>query len=184
MSKPPADLQTNGVAILPYVRGISEKIGRILRRQQVKVAYKPLKTVNSLFPRPKAQSDFDRPKSGVVHKISCTSRNVVYYDQTEQALKAQIAEHKKAVAMFHHDSKVSCHVYENDHQMDFIAVNVVGYELNHHEHPFLKAWFSIKNPHSGNDHIALPEVYKTLARVRVSRHGSARFKRVAFLNRV
>ena len=105
LSKPPADVQTNGLAILPYVQGISEQIGRILRQQQVKVTYKPFKTVNSLFPRLKAQNDVDRPKSGVVYKINCTSCNFVYYGQTERALKTEIAEHKRAVAMF--DSKVS-----------------------------------------------------------------------------
>ncbi|XP_078357438.1 uncharacterized protein LOC144642347 [Oculina patagonica] len=106
LSKPPADLLTNGFVVLPYVQGISEKIGRILKQQEVKVAYKPLKTVNSLFPRPKAQNDVDRPKSGVVHRIGCTSCNFVYYGQTERALKTRIAEHKRAVASFDHDSKV------------------------------------------------------------------------------
>ncbi|KAL9975987.1 hypothetical protein ACROYT_G013216 [Oculina patagonica] len=71
LSKPPADLPTNGFVVLPYVQGISGKIGRILRQQEIKVAYKPLKTVNSLFPRPKAQNDVDRPRSGVVYKINC-----------------------------------------------------------------------------------------------------------------
>ncbi|KAL9969335.1 hypothetical protein ACROYT_G021535 [Oculina patagonica] len=45
LSKPPADLPTNGFVVLPYVQGISEKIGHILRQQESKVAYKPLKTV-------------------------------------------------------------------------------------------------------------------------------------------
>ena len=35
--------------------------------------------------------------------------------------------------MFDHGSKVNCYVYENDHQIDFNAVNVVGYEPNYHE---------------------------------------------------
>ncbi|KAL9963172.1 hypothetical protein ACROYT_G032347 [Oculina patagonica] len=164
LSKPPADLPTNGFVVLPYVQGISEKIGRILKQQEVKVAYKPLKTVNSLFPRPKAQNDVDRPKSGVVYRIGCTSCNFVYYGQTERALKTRIAEHKRAVASFDHDSKVSCHVHENNHQLDFNAVDVVGHEPNFHERLFLEAWLSIKDPQSGNDHITVPEVYKSLAR--------------------
>ena len=89
---------------------------------------------------------------------SCTSCNFVYYGQTEQALKTRIAKHKRAVAVFDHDSKVSCHVHENDHQMDFNAVNVVADEPNYHERLFLEDWLSIKVPQSGNDHIALPEV--------------------------
>jgi len=62
----------NGFVVLPYVQGVSEKIGRILKQQKVKAAYKPLQTINSLFPRPKERDDSDRQKSGIVYKINCT----------------------------------------------------------------------------------------------------------------
>ena len=149
--------------VLPYVQGISERIGRILRQQQIKVAFKPLKTVNSLFPRPKAQEKVDRTQSGTVYKVSCANCSFVYYGQTERSLKTRITEHKRAVSMFDHDSKISCHVHENNHVMDFGNVEVVGHEANYHERLFLEAWFSIKDAHSGNDHISIPEVYKSLA---------------------
>ena len=57
--------------------------------------------------------------------------------------------------------------------MDFNTVNVAGYEANFHELLFLAAWLSIKDLHSRNDHITRPEVYKSLARTRVSRTTSA-----------
>ena len=139
-------------------------------QQEIKVAYKPLKTVNSLFPRPKSQNDVDRPRSGVVYKINCTNCNFVYYGQTERPLKTRITEHKRAVAMFDHDSKISCNVHENNHHMDFNAVSVVGHEPDYHKRLFLEAWLSIKDPHSGNDHAIIPEVYKSLSRAWVSRH--------------
>ena len=62
----------NGFVELPYVQGVSEKIGRILKQQEVKVAYKPKKTINSLFPRSKERDDSDRQKSRIVYKINCT----------------------------------------------------------------------------------------------------------------
>ena len=73
LSKLPTDLQSIGFVVLLYVQGISESISRILRQQQIKVAFKPLRNVNSLFPRPKAREKVDRPQSGTVHKISCTN---------------------------------------------------------------------------------------------------------------
>ena len=72
-----------------------------------------------LFPRPKGQEKFDPPQSGTVYKISCTNYSFLYYGQTERSLKTRIAEHKRAVCMFDHNSKISCHVYENNHEMDF-----------------------------------------------------------------
>ena len=64
LSKPPADLPTNGCVALPYVQGISERIGFTLNQEGIKVVYKRLKTVNSLFPGLKAQNDVHRSKSG------------------------------------------------------------------------------------------------------------------------
>ena len=54
--------------------------------------------------------------------------------------------------------------------MDFGSARVVGHEANFHERLFLEAWFSIRDPQSGNDHITIPEVYKSLARAKVSRY--------------
>ena len=39
--------------VLPYVRGVSEKISRVLRNNGVKVGYKPLKVLRTCFPRSK-----------------------------------------------------------------------------------------------------------------------------------
>ena len=155
LSKLPTDLPSNSFVVLPFVQGNSERISWILRQHQIKVAFKPLRTVNSLFPRPKAQEKVDRPRSSTVYKISCTNCSFVYYGQTGRSLKTRITEHKRAVAMLDHDSKIACHVHE--------SVRVVGHEANYHERLFLEAWYSIKDPQSGNDHIAIPEVYKSLA---------------------
>ena len=130
LSKLPTDLPSNGFVVLPYLQSISERIGRILRQQQIKVAFKPLRTVNSLFPLPKAQEKFDQPQSGTVYKINCINCSFVYYGQSERSLKTRIAEHKRAVPMFDHNSKISCHVHENNHKMDSGNVRVVGHEAN------------------------------------------------------
>ena len=84
--------------------------------------------------------------------------------QTERALKTRISEHKKAVLMFDHNSKLACHVHEHHHHMDFQNVEVVGHEAHYHQRLFLEAWMSVKDPNAGNDHIIIPEVYKCLAR--------------------
>jgi len=139
--------------------------------------------------RKRAEEKVDRSQSGTVYKISCTNCSFVYYGQTERSLKTRITEHKRAVSVFDHDSKISCHVHESNHKMDFGSVRVVGHEANFHERLFLEAWMSIKDAQSGNDHIAIPEIYKSLARAQVSRYvflklhaefSSARFRRAVF----
>ena len=106
------------------------------------------------------QEKVDRPQSGTLYKISCTNCSFVCYGQTARSLKTRITEHKSAVSMFDHDSQISCHVHENNHEMDFGSVRVAGHEANFHERLFLKAWFSRKDPQFGNDHIVIPEVCK------------------------
>ena len=53
--------------------------------------------------------------------------------------------------MLDHDSKISCHVHENNHKMNFVNVKVVGHKPNFHESHFFEARFSIKDPQCGND---------------------------------
>ena len=42
-----------GFVELPYFQGISEKIAVVLRRQHIKVAFKPIKTIASILRKPK-----------------------------------------------------------------------------------------------------------------------------------
>ena len=79
-------------------------------------------------------------------------------------LKMRVSEHKKAVLMFDHNSKLACHVHECHHHRDFENVEVVGYEAHYHQRLFPEAWMPVKDPNAGNDHIVIPEVYKCLAR--------------------
>ena len=43
---------------IPYVQGVAEKIGRLLRREGVQTAFKPVHTLNQVFPRPKDRQTF------------------------------------------------------------------------------------------------------------------------------
>ena len=117
LTKQPAKSNFSGFVVLSYVQGLSEKIGRILKQQEVKVAYKPQQTINSLFLCPKELDDSGHQKSGIVYKINCTQCNFVYYGQTERSLKTRIAEHKKAVASFDQNSKVASHVHQFSHNI-------------------------------------------------------------------
>ena len=53
---------------------------------------------------------------------------------------------KRAINMLDHDSKISCHVNENNNEMDFGRVRVIGHEANFHVQLRLEAWMSIKDP--------------------------------------
>ena len=52
---------TKGFCILPYIKGTSEPIKRILSNHNIKVAQKPHQTIENLFPKPKIQYRKIRP---------------------------------------------------------------------------------------------------------------------------
>ena len=58
-------------AVLPYIKGLTEPLERILKPCDIRVATKPLCTLQQLFPSPK-----DRPppenQINVVYKINCS----------------------------------------------------------------------------------------------------------------
>ena len=74
--------------------------------------------------------------SGIVYRINCSQCDFVYFGQTKRALKTRISEQKKAVLMFVHNSKLSCHIHEDHHHMDFENVGVVGHEAHYHQRLF------------------------------------------------
>ena len=77
--------------------------------------------------------------------------------------------------MFDHDSKISCHVHDNNHHMDFNAVSVVGHEPDYHKRLFLEAWLSIKDPHSGTTTLS-SQRFKRLCRAHEFRATFLSFK--------
>ena len=69
---------TSTFVVLPYVKGVFERISRVLRNNSVKVGYKPCNVFRKRFPRP-----MDKPSAlqcrGVVCKVGCVDCNFVYY---------------------------------------------------------------------------------------------------------
>ena len=149
-------------AVLPYVRGVSEKISRVLHNNSVKVGYKPLNALHTCFPRPK-----DKPPAlqcrGVVYRVACVDINFVYYGQTDRALETRLREHKRAVRVGDNNSKVAQHANQFVHSIDFDHATIVDRARNFHERLFLEAWYSQRDSNMGNEHIDIPDIYKSLA---------------------
>ena len=157
----PADCVAPSFVVLPYVKGIAEKISRVLRRENIKVCYKPTSTLSHQFPKPKDKLPPEQT-SGVIYKICCCDCDFAYYGQTGRALKTRIKEHERVVSQFDQYSKVAKHAEQYDHRIDFSNATIVNKTKNYRERLFLEAWYSLKDHNAGNDHIEIPDVYKTL----------------------
>jgi hypothetical protein len=157
----PADCAVLSFVVLPYVKGVTEKISRVLRRENIKVCYKPTSTLSHQFPKPKDKL-LPEQTSGVIYKICCCDCDFAYYGQTDRALKTRLKEHERAVSHFDQYSKIAKHAEQFDHRIDFSNTTIVDKTKNYRERLFLEAWYSLKDQNAGNDHIEIPDVYKTL----------------------
>ncbi|CAG9570547.1 unnamed protein product [Danaus chrysippus] len=76
-------------AILPYVKGVTDKIGNILKKVSIKTIYKPHKKV-SQFLRP-IKSNIPLQQAGV-YKLDCDC-GLSYIGQTKRSIGTRVKEH-------------------------------------------------------------------------------------------
>ncbi len=85
-------------AVLPYIKGLTEPLERILKHHDIRVATKPLRTIQQLFPSPK-----DKPppenQINVVYKINCSDCSWSYIGETGRAFNTRRKEHIKNVEL-------------------------------------------------------------------------------------
>lgn len=76
-------------AVLPFVRGVTDKIGHILKRVSIKTYFKPLKKM-SQFLRP-VKSNTPLQSAGV-YKLDCEC-GLSYIGQTKRSISTRVKEH-------------------------------------------------------------------------------------------
>ncbi|KAK3735059.1 hypothetical protein QZH41_001737 [Actinostola sp. cb2023] len=160
--------QKRSIVVLPYVKGVSEKISRVLKQHNLDVAYRPMTKLCNLFPRPKDRKDASS-ETDIVYKIKCSECDFVYYGQTGRSMKTRTSEHRGAIAHNHPNSKIAQHSNETGHSFDFKNITIVDREKNYHQRLFLEAWFTGQDANAGNDCIQISEVYKTIMGLRNKR---------------
>ena len=82
-------------ATIPYVKGTSETIARILQPYNIRVAHKPITTLRQLLTNVK---DKDEPndRQEAVYKIKCCDCQATYIGETGRNLNTRLTtEHKR-----------------------------------------------------------------------------------------
>ncbi|KAL9963448.1 hypothetical protein ACROYT_G026959, partial [Oculina patagonica] len=78
---------------IPYVKGVSERVRRILSRENIKTAFKPVRTLGNIFKKPKDRPNKERLK-GIVYKVTCRTCSFAYVGESKRSWKSRGAEHK------------------------------------------------------------------------------------------
>ena len=82
-------------ATLPYIRGTSETIARILQTYNIRVAHKPINTLRRLLTNVKGKDKLE-DRQGAVYKIKCCDCQASYIGETGRNLSTRLTEHKRA----------------------------------------------------------------------------------------
>ena len=99
---------TRGFATLPYIKGPTEPLARLLRCHDILVTNKPIKTLQQEFPAPKFRPEKEG-QCNVVYKIRCGRCSWSYIGETGRSFNTRKKEHTRNVKMHTKVSNVANH---------------------------------------------------------------------------
>ena len=82
-------------ATIPYIKGTSETIARILQFYNIRNAHKPIATLRQLLTNVNDKDELN-DRQGAVYKIKCCNCQVTYIGETYRNLNIRMTEHKRA----------------------------------------------------------------------------------------
>lgn len=117
------DKKILGSAKIPYIRGVSEKIGRILSKENIRTIYQPYQKIGSILPNGK---DKITNETQGVYKIACKDCDKIYIGQTNRRISQREIEHKNAIKNFDENSSLAIHTFDKNHQIDFSSTKTIA----------------------------------------------------------
>ena len=105
--------------VMPYIRGFSEELRRILKGYNIQAYFKPTNTLRQLLVRPKDKLDKFQV-TGPVYHIPCEDCSASYVGETERSFKARFMEHRRPSSS---SSEISRHIHvtEPGHSINIIS---------------------------------------------------------------
>ena len=133
----PPDSQ-NGFAVLPYIKGVTEPLTRILNNNGIRATTRPVKTLQQEFASPKSRPPSDR-QTNVVYKIPCADRTRNYIAETGRCLHTRKKEHIRNTKDLKSGSNIASHAWLEGHTIDFENTRVID-RGNSHVRKTLESW--------------------------------------------
>ena len=86
-----------GLAVIPYVQGVSDRVQRILQHFNIKTAFKPIRTLASVFKKPKDRPS-DEKIAGIVYRVECKDCDFSYLGESKWCWASRRVEQDPARA--------------------------------------------------------------------------------------
>ena len=150
----------NITLVVPYIKGISEKIKKLCKSKGIQVHFKGSSTLRTQLVNPK-EKDPKAQKSGIIYHYKCPHINChdAYIGESDRALGERIKEHLKAPSPIFHHSSTTGHSLDPDNfsiihkevhsqcrtikEAVFICVNDLTFNRNLGKYQLLHVWDSM-----------------------------------------
>ncbi len=131
--------KTTRSVVIPYVKGLSERISRVLRPFQFSTFYKPINKISTILGLPKDPIKNENV-CGVVYQVNCRDCEKQYIGQTTNSLATRLKQHRAACQHLQVEkSALAEHAVTNDHAIDWANAKVVHRETRWRHRLFAEA---------------------------------------------
>ena len=131
------------VVTVPYIKGTSETISRILHPYNFCVAHKPTTKLWHLLTNIK---DRDEPsnRQGAVYKVKCSDYQASYIGENGRDLNARLTEHKLATRNGDANNHIVVHHQLTNHNIDHDSAQCLTYmyTTNYCQWLTLESWYT------------------------------------------
>jgi len=139
---------TREFATLPYIKGLTEPLTRLLRRHDILVTNKPVITLQQEFTTPKFRPEKE-DQCNVVYKIPCSTYSWSYIGETGRSFYTRKKEHTRNLKMRTKGSNVENHAWSKNHQLDFDNALIID-KANYRRLKTLESWHTAKTVYADN----------------------------------
>ena len=148
-------------ATIPYIKGTSETIARILQPYNIRVVYRPTTMLRLLLTNIK---DRDEPnnRQGAVYKITCSDCQAFYIGETGRNLNTRLTEQKRRTRNGDVNNHISEHHRLTNHKINWDSAQCLTYSMNYFQRLTLESWYTNLEQMPINRCQQLPAPYKRL----------------------
>ena len=168
--------QPSGKVFLPYIPRVTDRIGRLLQKENIKTIYKPTRKIKECLRS--AKDKRDPLSSSGVYRIPCKCGSV-YVGTTKRSVNTRIKEHKASCRLGQTEkSAVAEHALSDmDHHIKFEETQVLATTVSYHARLYREAIEILKHPNNFNKKEEAMTVHKTwvpiLEKTRTAPHNTS-----------
>ena len=150
-----------GLTVVPYVQGVSDRVKRTLQWFNIKTAFKPIRTLASVFKKPKDHPSGEKI-AGIVYRVECRDYDFSYIGESKRCWASRRVEHDPAHAASK-ESAIRQHAEKTTHVIHPRYGKILERnETNYKSRIFLESLHSDIDKNSVNQRMEFPRAYVPL----------------------